>query len=80
MAFDLLSFLGGIAGGILLAIIIKIIGKIRNRTPASFPSEKPEYQPHPNPPFDNYRQEGVIPKPIFETDERGETIKRFIRG
>jgi hypothetical protein len=85
MPFDLMSSLLGIVGGIFLALILKIISKIKNRNRNSrsdavvAPLGESQYiQPHPNPPFDT--PQGITPKPIFENDGEGGTIKRFIRG
>ena len=82
MSFDLLSFLEGVAGGIFLAIILKIISKIRNRKKSFIPTPVSEplypYPHHPNPPFD--APQGITPKPIFENNGEGGSVKRFIRG
>ena len=87
MPFELMSFLEGNAFGIFLAIILKIISKIKNRNRnrrsdavSVAPLDESQYiPPHPNPPFDAHSQ-GITPKPIFETNGEGGTIKRFIRG
>lgn len=72
MAFDLMSYLIGVASGIFLAIIIKIFGKIKNRNKNPSFTES-QYIPQPQ----SYSQ-GITPKPIFEMNNQA--VKRFIRG